>query len=438
MPNRNIFCNVPWTNLHIYWDGSYGMCCSERHKVYGNHDSSQYNIKKLSPSDWYNSKPMQDIRIAMHQGDKMSTCNGCYIEESYGAESKRIKENHKSIIFTEQSFDRSYEQNPSVNIFEDSKLTGKTTAVPIDWHVDLGNECNLACKMCIPEASSKIALAYRRWNMLGDNKIFENWTNDDDAWANFLEAVKQTPNLNRLHFMGGEPLMNRRLEPLLDYFIMLGMNRTLSLSFVTNGTIYRQSLVDKLLQFAECDIEVSLESIDKTNDYIRQGSKVENTMANIEKLKLQTSKSFRLIMRSVPQLLNINSYHNYIEWCWQNRIPIVSLPLKRPLYLSTAILPESIRNKLLENYLPLHDKLQQAVKKQFNSLAPNRDASRIESTLLRECSSTMTQLTQESPADVEIQRKELIVWLKRWDTLYNLNALEYYPEYKEFFLEYGY
>ncbi len=50
----------------------------------------------------------------------------------------------------------------------------------------------------------------------------------------------------------------------------------------------------------------------------------------------------------------------------------------------------------------------------------------------------MTQLTQESPADVEIQRKELIVWLKRWDTLYNLNALEYYPEYKEFFLEYGY
>ena len=48
------------------------------------------------------------------------------------------------------------------------------------------------------------------------------------------------------------------------------------------------------------------------------------------------------------------------------------------------------------------------------------------------------QLQQQEPADVEIQRKELIIWLKRWDILYNLNALDYYPEYKEFFLEYGY
>jgi organic radical activating enzyme len=438
MPNKDTFCNVPWTNLHVYHDGSYGACCTERHKIYEVQDSSIYNIKKLSPSDWYNNKPMKDFRIAMHQGDKLSACNGCYINELYGAESKRIKENHKSVIFTEQAFDRSYEQNPSVDIFEDSKFNGKTLAVPIDWHVDLGNECNLACKMCDPMTSSKIAISYRRWDMLGDNNIFINWTEDDSAWANFLEAIRQTPNLNRLHFMGGEPLLSKRLEPLIDHFIMLGMNKTLSLSFVTNGTIYRQSLVDKLLQFAECDIEVSLESIDKTNDYIRQGSKVENIIANIEKLKLQTSASFRLIMRSVPQLLNINSYHNYIEWCWKNRFPVVSLPLKQPSYLRTSILPKAIRNKLLENYLPLHNKLRQAVNKQFSSLAPNRDASRIESTLLRECSSIMTQLTQESPADVEIQRKELIVWLKRWDTLYNLDALEYYPEYKEFFLEYGY
>jgi sulfatase maturation enzyme AslB (radical SAM superfamily) len=438
MPNKDIFCNAPWTNLHIYYDGSYGMCCAERHKAYELKDASLYNIKKLNPTEWYNSKPMQDIRIAIHQENKLSACDGCYIEESYGAESKRVKENYKSVIFTEQAFDRSYNQNPLVGIFEDSKKDGVTSVSPIDWHVDLGNECNLACKMCDPEASSKIALAYRRWNMLADNKIFANWTNDDDAWANFLEAVKQTPNLNRLHFMGGEPLLNKRLEPLLDYFITLGMNRTLSLSFVTNGTIYRQSLVDKLLQFAECDIEVSLESFDKTNDYIRQGSKVSDTVANIEKLKAQANKNFRLIMRSVPQLLNANSYHNYIEWCWQNRIPIVSLPLKRPLYLRTSILPKSIRNKLLENYLPLHDKLQQAVKKQFNSLASNRDVSRIESTLFRECSSMIIQLQQQEPADVEIQRKELIIWLKRWDILYNLNALDYYPEYKEFFLEYGY
>jgi len=437
MPSKDIFCNAPWTNLHIYYDGSYGMCCAERHKAYMSKDAPLYNIKNLNP-EWYNSTPLKDIRIAIHQETKLSACNGCYIEESYGAESKRIKENYKSVIFTEQAFDRSYNENPLLDVFENSKTTGITTVTPIDWHIDLGNECNLACKMCNPESSSKIATAYRRWNILENNEIFVNWTDDEIAWSNFLEAIKKTPNLNRLHFMGGEPLMSRRLEPLLQHLIDSDRHHTLSLSFVTNGTIYRQSLIDKLLQFADCDIEVSIESFDITNDYIRQGSKVKEIIDNIEKLRVQTNERFRLILRSVPQLLNANSYYKYINWCWEHRIPIVSLPLKQPEYLKISILPLDIRNKLLEKYLILQDRLQRAVSEQFSSLAPNRDTSRVEISLLRECSSMIAQLTQPYPKDVEDRRKELIVWLKRWDTLYNLNASEYYPEYANFFVDYGY
>lgn len=29
MANQKIFCSTPWTKLHIYWDGSYGVCCQE-------------------------------------------------------------------------------------------------------------------------------------------------------------------------------------------------------------------------------------------------------------------------------------------------------------------------------------------------------------------------------------------------------------------------
>lgn len=438
MPDKNIFCNVPWTNLHVYYDGSYGVCCAERHQIYTPAESSHYNVKNLSPAQWYNSKPMREIRIAMHQKNKLSICDGCYVEESYGFESKRLRENQKSVIFTEQAFERSYQQNPTVDIFESSKNTGETSSTPIDWHIDLGNECNLACKMCDPGASSKIAIAYRRWNISVNNNIFVNWTDDEVAWSKFLESIKQTPNLNRLHFMGGEPLLNKKFEPLIDYLIETGMNRTISLSLVTNGTIYKQSLIDKLLQFSQCDIEVSIESFDKTNDYIRQGSLVADTVANIEKLRSHTNEKFSLILRSVPQLLNANSYYNYIDWCWQHRIPIVSLPLKRPKYLKISVLPKTVRDKLLEKYLLLQDKLQQAVGQKFNALGASRDTSRVEFTLLRECSGMIAQLTQPSDSDVEDQRKELIVWLKRWDALYNLNALEYYPEYKDFFIEYGY
>ena len=34
MTDKNIFCNSPWYELHIYWDGSLGFCCQEAHKLY--------------------------------------------------------------------------------------------------------------------------------------------------------------------------------------------------------------------------------------------------------------------------------------------------------------------------------------------------------------------------------------------------------------------
>lgn len=184
MPNQKIFCNVPWTNLHIYWDGSFGACCSERGKPYSLTEATKYNIKNMSVDDWYDSEAMQSIRQQMFGNDSVKICAKCYDEEGVGHESRRIKENFKSVIFTEQAFDRSFNSSPMLPAF---KMDGSTTLKPIDWHVDLGNECNLACKMCKPDASSKIAAQYRRWKIIdADQSIFENWTNDSAAWKDSL------------------------------------------------------------------------------------------------------------------------------------------------------------------------------------------------------------------------------------------------------------
>lgn len=167
MPNQNIFCNVPWYDLHIYWDGSFGICCSEDHKPY-TESEQQYNIAHMTISDWFNSEPVRKFRLDIQGDQKLSLCRGCYLEEEHGGHSRRLKENQKSVIFT-QAFDDSYLQSPGRKHFEFSS-DGTTDTMPIDLHVNLGNFCNLACKMCSHDASSTIASQEVKWGIVESKK----------------------------------------------------------------------------------------------------------------------------------------------------------------------------------------------------------------------------------------------------------------------------
>lgn len=431
MPNKKIFCNVPWTNTHIYWDGSYGVCCSEKEPPH--RDSAKYNLKNITVDTWYNSEPMKKFRKSITSNDPIPACRGCYREENYGYESRRIKENFKSVIFTEQAFDRSYQQSPYYKEFESSD--GVTSKQPIDWHVDLGNECNLACKMCLPRASSVISNMYVKWKLI-DQSANQNWTRETAAWDNFTNSILNVPELNRLHFMGGEPLLNKRFVELLDFLIEADRT-SMSISFVSNGTLINPDIIQKLKKFKSFDIEISIESVNRNNDYIRQGSNIKDVLKNIYWLKEQQSDQFHLVIRSVPQLLNINNYDEYIMWAWDNQLPIQGIPLVDPAYLQILVLPLSIRKKIKEKYIKLELFLEQQ-QPNIKTIATGRNVGNLAQQLLRECRSVMAMLDASEPSNVDDLRRELSLWLMRWDKEYKLNAFDYYPEYKDFLVDIGY
>lgn len=435
MADSKIFCNVPWTNTHVYWDGSLGMCCSEKHRLYADDQWSKNNLSNMNIIEWHNSELMKDIRSNILGNQKLSQCQNCYSEESVGHESRRIKENFKSVIFTKQAFDKSYKQSPWFEKFESAK-DRKEQSLPNDWHVDLGNECNLSCKMCNPNASSLITSKFIAWGMPVDRR--KNWTNDDKSWNNFLESVNLC-KINRLHFMGGEPMLNKRFYQIIDH--LLETNREeISISFVSNGTMFDQNLIDKLKQFKSCDIEISLESISKNNDYIRQGIKsvTELVKNNIEKLAAQQTDKFHIVLRSVPQLLNVNNYHEYILWAYKKKLSIQGIPLQNPLYLSIGVLPISIRKEFVERYEQVKFFIKQDSNRSFTTITTGRDTSRLDIQLINECNVIISLLNKQEPLNVIELRKDLAEWLIRWDTEFGLNAYDYYPEYTNFLKSIGY
>ena len=270
-PNKSIFCNSPWYELHIYWDGSLGICCQESRKLYPETDR-QYNIATMTISEWFNSDPVKKFRLGLLGNQRMPECQRCYLEEDHGGTSRRFRSNQKSVIFTKTAFDESFKQSPGYRHFVKSVNSGHSDTHPIDLHVDLGNYCNLACKMCSPRASSTIAAQQVKWGIESSRQYLgTDWTRNTEVWNRFKQDLLTLPRLNNIHFMGGETLLTDRFEELID--TMIEHRRfDLCFSFVTNGTTFNANVLDKLKLFRRVGIEISIEAGDEHNAYQRQGT----------------------------------------------------------------------------------------------------------------------------------------------------------------------
>ena len=345
--NSNIFCNTPWYELHIYWDGSLGICCQESHKLY---DSGDYNIATMTIAEWFNSEPVVHFRQGVLGDRPVSACSRCYHEEAPGGNSRRIKSNQKSVIFR-QDFANSFNQSPGRQHFVKS---GITSTQPIDLHVDLGNYCNLACKMCNARASSTIASQQVKWGIESSKQYLgTDWTRDDRVWNSFLQQLLDIPALNNIHFMGGETLLTRRFEDFVDH--MIEHDRlNLCFSFVTNGTVFRPELMNKLKKFRRVGIEVSIETMDSRNAYQRQGTDTDLVLVNLQRYQdLCNGSNITLTVRPAVSALTIGSFPGLLQHCLDQKLIVKSLLVAKPAYLDAAILPATVKQQYLVQYQSL-------------------------------------------------------------------------------------
>ena len=429
MPNQKIFCSTPWYELHIYWDGSLGICCQESHKLY---NDRSYNIATTTIAEWFNSDPVKHFRQGVLGDRPVSACSRCYQEESVGGNSRRFKSNQKSVIF-QQEFADSFEQSPGRKHFD---LSGTTSTHPIDIHVDLGNYCNLACKMCNPQASSTIASQQVKWGIESSRQYLgTDWTQNDSVWNSFLQQLLNIPKLNNIHFMGGETLLTQRFEDFVNH--MIAHNRLdVCFSFVTNGTKFKPELMNKLKKFRRVGIEVSIETVDSHNSYQRQGTDTDQVMANLDRYLDQCNGSnITLTVRPAVSALTIGYFPGLLEYCLDKNLIVKSLLVTDPRFLNAVILPDTVKQQYLEHYQVLLDRLNSVqVPRDYNASDPNNHHMIVK----EQVQMCMNILRQPAPPDAEKQRKLMVDHCRKWDQVYGYNARALYPELTEIWNQHGY
>ena len=425
--------------MHLYHDGSYGLCCSERAPHWDGYAKDplklKLNIKTTSIREWYRSEKMKHYRQQLLGDTKLPECAGCYQDEQYGNDSYRNTQNWRSVIFTQQNFQESFEQSPHYDIFHDEEYTG----MPVDLHIDMGNECNLYCKHCNPSYSTQIAAKYKVWGILDkqDYHTRMNWMDDDEVWDRFLNELLEIKNLRSVHFMGGEPTMSPRLDDFLNFFIE--KNHTdFAVSMVTNGTRYSKELVEKFSKFARADIDISIESILDNNYYIRQGLDKELFTTNIDRFLSHQSDNFCVCLKPTITALTVSTFPELIEYFFENDIVTENNTCWNPTYLRASALPLEIRKSYFPKYEKVLAKLHQAINDQNIDMPQSRDYTKNSVNLYNELLSVYRMIQVPEMPDAEAIKTELVSWLTKWDQSCELDARDYYPEWTDFLEQYGY
>lgn len=386
----------------------------------------------MSIAEWYNSAPMQASRLRMLGDSRWEFCNRCYHEETLATTSRRCRSNQKSAIFVE-NFYQSFEQSPGYKKF--TEPYGVYQGMPIDIHVNLGNYCNLACKICSPVASSKIFNQYQKWNIV--ELTPQDWTQDRTVWDRFLQEIISIPKLQNIHFMGGETLIQPKFEEFIDF--LLDNNRTdICISFVTNGTVFNYNLLQKLKKFSRLGLELSIETLSASNNYIRQGTDTSVVLKNINNyIQECNGTNITLTLRPAPSALSIRDFWQVIKLALDKRLIIKSNMCTDPEFLDITVLPLEIRQQYKQSYLNLLSDYN------LNTITDIKDynESDAENYQLVAKNQIITALSSLDSCNIKHQDKllaEFCQHLSRWDKVYGYDAKEIYPELTEIFKQYFY
>lgn len=422
-PNDNITCISPWYELRIDATGDMRGC----HAV--NQDYSEKS--DLSFLEWFrHGNKITDIRNSISNGDPYPGCNSCYKNEGDKLISFRQRRNIQSAIYSGNHFGETLKQSPSYK-----RMTGKMEKVyPAFMHVTLSNLCNLSCRMCFPVYSSQLTNAYKKIGLVDDNTpTLLDWTNDSNKWNEFLDLVKNNDNLMSLHFMGGEPMYHKKFIEFVDWCI--DNNKTdFHLSLVTNGTIQNQSLLEKLKLFKSLQVEISLENLHKTNNYIRLNSDFAQIKENIFNIIDYLGKP-SVVIRSVPQALSIIHYHTLIDFAIENKISIDNNVITKPEYLKCMVLPKDLKDKLATD---LKHKYANILGNESNDITTQISRIRtFEFNLKRHIESLLIQLGETEPSNIEDLRKQFIEYNDKMDSISGTSFKEMYPELLNFYAKYS-
>jgi len=321
--NKNTICTIPWNHQATYQNGDYGICCQCIYTSGGRMltDGKPVNVLRDDVTEVRNHPTLIELRRSMLNGEKSDLCKLCWDEEDLGLVSKR-QQQQKTYHETLQKI---------LDLEEDSGYID-VNEFPIQYlDSRLGNLCNMRCRFCGPGDSSlwfeeiyemgnpiikfgKIENHYKIEKVANSYKV----AGDDFQYYNSekfnKDIQKILPNVNRIYFTGGEPLINKKHYEILDYCIENGFAKNITLEYNTNGTTLNKNLLEQWRQFASVVVCFSIDGMDDLADYIRNPSKWDVIKQHMYDLDNADIPQLWCTTNVTVNIFNVKHFLEMLDW----------------------------------------------------------------------------------------------------------------------------
>lgn len=265
--SNNTFCILPFVHMYIHSSEKPKICCTYEQHGLNDELNKKVDLKELWGSDYYTN-----VRQDMLSGKKVKECNRCYNAERNGGRSDRVVYNER------------YRKKIHNGLIDDLELnvdTGTQYNTPLDLDLRPGNLCNLQCRMCGPSSSTQINKEFKK---MPKSFFFQSFNEDfQTTWAteeNLNFILKNADIGDRIKFLGGEPTLMPEVYNILQKLLDNDMT-DVTLSFTSNLTNVNKKFLDIIEKFSNVDVNISMDGVGKTLEYIRHPIKFDQIQKNI-------------------------------------------------------------------------------------------------------------------------------------------------------------
>ena len=272
------------------------------------HDEFEGEYK--TPEECFRSPEVELMRLDMIHGLVREECSNCHRLENVGIKSRR---QHFNEMYPDEILE--LKMNPRVRF-------------PIkDLEMSFDNTCNFACVTCSPTYSSQ-------WEK--QLVVIEKTTCDLDP--------KTVKNLKHLTLLGGEPMLSKRAYT-QEFFKTMHENfdfdNALLVIYTNNSVEPKGHWYNLLKKVKNLIVFCSLDGVDEVGEFVRYGFNQEIFDRNLEAWRKFTEPRFSYVVHTM-NIFNIEKT--------QQRYGDIDLQtLHSPKYLSPAILPDHIKDMILEH-----------------------------------------------------------------------------------------
>ena len=335
----------PFTGLATREDGAIKICC--RSAPIG-------DIKDNTLEEIWNGDKMKEVRRQVMNDERPDVCEPCFRLEDQGVQS--LRQRHTAGVIPEAR----------INLYPDAlDALEDDYSMPFEMptmEVKLNNLCNLKCRMCNPLDSTQwkdwdqVTEFYKKENnfliptvdALVDTpgKYIDAFNDTDNWWESFEKLL---PYFRRVEFAGGEPLMDPSHYKILDLLSKNGKN--IEIKYATNGTTLGikggRTVHEYWPKFKSVAVNVSIDGLHDTYEYIRGNGKFSEVEYNIKEMKKIPTVS-RIVGAFTVQANNILQIDKVIDYFLKDmQIVFYSHRVNYPRALSAQVLPEDLKQAVV-------------------------------------------------------------------------------------------